>query len=254
MSSSLAVSIITATWNCAETLPSCLDAVSSQTYPNREHVVVDGASTDGTVALLQARQGQLSNWVSEPDQGIYDALNKGLRRTTGDVVGFLHADDVYGSAQVLAQVAAAFAADPSVSAVFGDLQYVRKDNLNHVVRHWRAAPCSPRRLAWGWMPPHPTLYVRRSWYERIGGFDTRYRIAADYDCILRLFSQPDFKAVYLPHVLVKMRLGGASNRSLGNIVLKSKEDLRALRQSGVGSVGALLAKNLLKLPQFLARP
>ena len=247
------ISIITATWNCAHTLPSCLDAVTNQTYPHREHIVVDGASTDGTVAVLQARQGQLANWVSEPDQGLYDALNKGLRRSTGEIVGFLHADDVYGSPQALAQVAAAFADDPSVSAVFGDLQYVRKDNLNHVVRHWQASPFTPSRLARGWMPPHPTLYVRRSWYQRIGFFDTSYRIAADYDCILRLFSQPDFKAVYLPEVLVKMRVGGASNRSLGNILLKSQEDLRALRRARVGAfggLGALAVKNLSKLQQF----
>ena len=132
------------------------------------------------------------------------------------------------------------------------MQYVRKDNLNQVVRHCRATPFTPRRLALGWMPPHPTVYVRRRWYERIGGFDTSYRIAADYDFILRLFSQPGFKAVYVPEVLVKIRLGGASNRSLANIMLKSQEDLRALRRSGVGAWGALAVKNLSKLPQFWA--
>ncbi len=163
--------------------------MASQAYPHREHVVVGGASTDGTVGLLQTRRNQLATWVSEPDNGNYDALNNGLRLSTGDVIGFLHADDVYGSTKALASVAAAFD-DPSVSAAFGDLQYVRKDNLNQVVRHWRATPFTPRRLAWGWMPPHPTLYVRRSWYERIGGFDTSYRIAADYDCIFGCFRSP----------------------------------------------------------------
>jgi len=188
--------------------------------------------------------------VSEPDRGIYDALNKGIARASGDVVGFLHADDVYASPDVLARVAEAFA-DPSVAAVHGDLQYVRKDDTARVVRHWRSSPFSPDRLRRGWMPPHPTLYVRREWYERIGGFDTRYRIAADYHSILRLFSQPGFRSAYVPEVFVKMRLGGASNRSLRNIVRKSREDLEALRRTGVGGVGTLTWKNLGKIGQFL---
>ena len=246
------ITIITATWNCAATVADCLASVAVQSYAHREHVVIDGASTDGTVAVLEAHRDRLAVLVSEPDRGIYDALNKGIARATGEVVGFLHADDIYAGPEVLAHVAAAFA-DPAVSAVYGDLQYVRQDNPNQVVRHWRSTPFSPRRLAWGWMPPHPTLYVRRDWYSRISGFDTRYRIAADYDCILRLFSRPGFQAVYLPEVLVRMRLGGASNRSLANIVRKSREDLDALRRAGVGALGgwgALAWKNLSKLGQF----
>jgi glycosyltransferase len=190
--------------------------------------------------------------ISEPDRGIYDALNKGINCATGEVVGFLHADDVYAHPDVLRWVAEVFA-DPSVDAVYGDLEYVRQDDLNQVVRYWQAGPFTPQRLAWGWMPPHPTLYVRREWYARLGGFDTRYRIAADYHCILRLFSQPGFKAVYVPRVLVKMRVGGASNRSLGNIIRKSREDFDALRRTRVGALGGLGAlawKNLCKLTQF----
>lgn len=247
---SLKISVITATWNCSDTLPDCLESVSGQNWSNREHVAIDGASTDGTLAVLESRRDHLGVLVSEPDRGIYDALNKGISRSSGDVIGFLHADDIYGDSDVLRRVAEAFA-DPDVSAVYGDLQYVRKDDTSQVVRHWKSCPFSRTRLAWGWMPAHPTLYVRREWYERIGGFDTRYRIAADYFSILQMFSQPDFKAVYLPHVLVKMRLGGASNRSLSNIVRKSREDLDALRRSGVGGVGALAWKNLSKIGQFL---
>lgn len=248
----ISISVITATWNCAATMGDCLDSVAEQNWTNREHVVIDGGSRDGTVEVLDARRSELSVLVSEPDNGIYDALNKGIARASGDVVGFLHADDVYAGPDVLAHVAEAFA-DPSVTAVYGDLQYVRKDDTNHVVRHWKSAPFSRRRLAWGWMPPHPTLYVRREWYERIGGFDTRYRIAADYFSILTMFSHPEFKAVYLPEVLVKMRLGGESNRSLGNILCKSREDLDALRRSGVGGMGALFWKNFSKVGQFVAR-
>lgn len=246
------ISLVTATWNCAGTVADCLASVTRQSYANREHVVIDGASRDDTLRVLQAHREELAVLVSEPDRGIYDALNKGVARASGDVVGFLHADDVFAGTDVLAWVAAAFA-DPTVSAVYGDLQYVRKDDVSQVVRHWQSSPFSRQQLEWGWMPPHPTLYVRREWYERIGGFDTRYRIAADYFSILRLFSLPDFKAVYLPEVLVKMRLGGASNRSLKNIVRKSREDLHALRRARVGAFGgfgALVWKNLSKLRQF----
>jgi len=249
----LKFSLVTVTWNCAVTVADCLASVAAQSHANREHVLIDGASRDDTPRVLQAHREQLAVLVSEPDRGIYDALNKGIAGASGDVVGFLHADDLFAGPDVLARVAAAFA-DPAVTAVYGDLQYVRKDDVTQVVRHWQSSPFSPRRLAWGWMPPHPTLYVRRAWYQRIGGFDTRYRIAADYLSILQLFSQPGFKAVYLPEVLVTMRLGGASNRSLRNIARKTGEDWRALRQARVGAlggVGALVWKNLSKLGQFV---
>lgn len=226
--------------------------MASQTYANREHVVIDGASCDGTLRVLQAMRSQLAVMLSEPDRGIYDALNKGVTRASGDVIGFLHADDVYASPDVLTHVAQAFA-DPAVCAVYGDLHYVRKDDMTQVVRVWHSMVFTPQRLAWGWMPPHPTLYVRKQWYERIGGFDTRYRIAADYFSILQMFSQPDFKAVYVPEVFVKMRLGGASNRSLKAVVRKTREDWAALRRARVGALGglgALVWKNLSKLGQF----
>jgi glycosyltransferase involved in cell wall biosynthesis len=248
--SPLLISVVTVTRNCATTLPTCLASVASQAYAHREHVVIDGASTDDTVGLLRIKADQIARWVSEPDNGIYDALNKGIKLSVGDVIGFLHADDVFADHEVLNKVSAAFAVDRHLSAIFGDLQYVRKDDVSKVVRYWRSTPFTPRRLTWGWMPPHPTLYVRREWYERLGGFDDSLSISADYDFILRLFSQPGFKAAYLPHVLVKMRVGGASNRSLANIVLKSREDLHALRRSRVGGLGALAMKNVCKLPQF----
>ena len=248
----LQISVVTVTWNCAHTILDCLSSVASQTHPSTEHVVIDGASTDGTVDLLKQRSQKLGVFVSEPDRGIYDALNKGISKSSGDVVGFLHADDIYASDDVLGDVARAFE-DPSIQAVYGDLQYVRADDVTTVVRHWQSRPYTPAMLARGWMPAHPTLYVRRDWYQLIGGFDTSYRIAADYLSILQLFSQPNFKAVYLPQVFVKMRLGGASNRSLKNIVEKSREDYRALRETGVGGAGTLAMKNLSKVGQFLHR-
>ncbi len=243
------ISVVTATWNCAATLSTCLDSLAVQTWPAVEHVVIDGASRDGTLELLQQRRDRPAVLVSEPDRGIYDALNKGLQRCTGDVVGFLHADDFLADERVLERIGQAFA-DPAVQAVYGDLDYVSKDRPEQLVRRWRAGDFGPRSLASGWMPPHPTLYVRRSWYQRIGGFDTGYRIAADYDCVLRLFSQPGFEVRYIPEVLVRMRVGGASNRSLKALWRKSSEDLRALRRSGVGGLGTLLRKNLGKIGQF----
>lgn len=243
------ISVVTATWNCEKTIEECLQSVAAQTWPAREHVVIDGASTDATLQLLSRHRASLSVMESAPDRGIYDALNKGIARSSGDIVGFLHADDTFAAPDVLARVAAAFD-DPTVGAVYGDLQYVRQNDVHHVVRNWRAGAFSELRLAWGWMPPHPTLYVRRSWYQRIGGFDQRYRIAADYFSVLQLFTQPDLNPVYLPGVMVRMRLGGASNRSLSNVLRKSREDLDALRRSGVGGLGALAWKNLSKLQQF----
>ncbi len=244
------ISVVTAVYNGRATVGDALDSVQGQVGVDVEHVVIDGASGDGTREYLESRREQFAVFVSERDRGIYDALNKGVARAGGDVVGFLHADDVFADAGTLAGVAQAFA-DPAVDAVYGDCEYVRADAAASVLRHWRAGAFTPRRLRWGWMPPHPTLYVRRGWYARLGGFDTRYRIAADYHFVLRLFSQPGLRVAYLPRVLVRMRVGGVSNRSLGNLVRKSREDYDALRRCGVGGVGALAWKNLSKLGQFL---
>jgi len=246
------ISVITAVFNNREMLPGALDSILSQSYPNVETLVIDGASSDGTLEVLQQYRGRLSFSCSEPDRGLYDALNKGISRASGDVIGFLHSDDVFGDSDVLARVALAFA-DPEVQAVYGDLLYVRRDNLDAVVRYWSAGQFCRERLGWGWMPPHPTLYVRREVFQRVGGFDTSYRISADYDHILRVFSQPELNAVYLPSVLVRMRLGGSSNRSLPNILRKSSEDYRALRENRVGGLGTLAWKNLRKVGQFLRR-
>jgi glycosyltransferase len=246
------ISVVTATWNCAKTLPDCLASVARQSYANREHVIVDGASTDGTIDVINQHIDQIATFKSERDKGIYDALNKGIQLATGDVVGFLHGDDLYASDDVLSKIVKAFE-DPKVCAVYGDLEYMSQQDTSKVIRRWRSKLFSPQDLYWGWMPAHPTLYVRREWYSRIGGFDINYRIAADYLSILQLFTQPDFKTVYIPDVLVRMRLGGTSNKSLKAIVKKSKEDWRALRSchfSVFNASRAIAWKNLSKLSQF----
>jgi glycosyltransferase involved in cell wall biosynthesis len=247
------ISVITATYNCASTIADCLQSVARQTYRDREHVIIDGASTDGTVDILRQISGGVDRLISEPDRGIYDALNKGIAMASGDVVGFLHADDLYADDTVLEAIAKAFK-DPAVDAVYGDLVYVRKSDTRRVVRYWRSSPFRPAQLAQGWMLPHPTLYLRRSVYERFGGFDLSYRIAADYDFMLRVLGRIEGRIVYLPRLLVRMRVGGESNRSLRNIMRKSAEDLRALRANGVGGIVTLMLKNGSKLSQFIRRP
>lgn len=247
------ITVVTATYNCASTIGDCLRSVAGQTHSDIEHIVVDGASTDGTVDLLHQRATQLSRIISEPDKGIYDALNKGVAQASGDVVGFLHADDLYADQRVLEDVAIAFQ-NPDVDAVYGDLTYVQKADTEKVVRYWRSSPFMRSSLARGWMPPHPTLYLRRGVYERFGGFDLSYRIAADYDFMLRVLGAINGKVIYLPRVLVTMRLGGESNRSIRNIIRKSAEDLRALRSNRVGGLASLMLKNGSKLVQFVRRP
>lgn len=250
--SALRFSIITAVFNNRDTISATLDSVLTQTGVDVELVVIDGGSTDGTLEILNRYAGRIAVLVSEPDKGIYDALNKGVQRSSGDAVGFLHSDDLFADAAVLSRFAVAFA-DPDVDVVYGDLLYVSKNNPSHIVRYWRAGDYSRDRLGWGWMPPHPTLYIRRNIYEQNGLFDTSFRIAADYDFILRLLNRERIGVRYIPEVLVKMRVGGASNCSLWNIVRKSSEDLRALRRNEVGGIGALVWKNLSKLSQFIKR-
>ena len=248
----LKISVVTAVYNGAGTIRDALASVKSQSWPHIEQVVVDGASRDGSAELLHSMRDQFAVFVSERDGGIYDALNKGVSRCTGDVIGFLHADDLLADNMALSRVAAAFV-DPAIDAVYGDLVYVQKDDPTKVVRYWRSESFDRSRLAWGWMPPHPTFFMRRSLYERMGGFDTSYRIAADYDHMLRVLSS-GIGVAYIPHVQVRMRVGGASNRSLRNIVLKSAEDYRALRSNEIGGIGALVWKNLSKIPQFVKPP
>ena len=245
------VSIITVVYNNRDTIADAIASVCAQRCADIELIVVDGASTDGTGDVLARFAAQISVLVSEPDRGIYDALNKGIALATGDIVGFLHSDDLLADEEAIARVAAQFA-DDSIDAVYGDLVYVRKDDPSRVVRTWTAGLFTPARLARGWMPPHPTFYARRSVYERLGKFDTSFRIAADYDCMLR-FLKAGIRVAYIPHLQVRMRVGGASNKSLANIIKKSSEDFRALRKNGVGAVVALLCKNLRKLPQFFNR-
>lgn len=253
MENKIKISIVTATLNCSRTLSECLESIEQQNYSNREHIIVDGVSSDETVDIINKYIDHIAIFKSEQDRGIYDALNKGIQLATGDVVGFLHADDLYASDDVLSKIAKAFE-DPTVCGVYGDLEYVSQQDTSKVIRRWNSNSFKKQDLNWGWMPAHPTLYVRREWLSRIGGFDIGYKISADYLIVLKLFTQPDFKTLYIPEVLVTMRLGGASNKSIGAILKKSKEDWHALRSCDFNVPTALCAivwKNLSKLSQFV---
>ncbi|MBU3016146.1 glycosyltransferase [Paraglaciecola agarilytica] len=243
------VSIVTATWNSAKTIEATIASLSEQTYQNIEYIVIDGGSRDATVSILQSNFELIDYFVSESDSGIYDALNKGIAAATGEVVGFLHSDDFFTDNSVVETIAKTFS-NPNIDCIFGDLNYISKNDTNKIVRKWRSGVFDRERIRNGWMPPHPTFYMRRSLYNKYGGFDLNYRISADYDSILRFLWTHKISAAYIPKVLVSMRVGGESNRSLRNIVSKSGEDIQAMKKNGLPFFRAMLGKNLGKIPQF----
>lgn len=248
-------SIITATYNSESSVKDAVNSILSQDYNNFELIIIDGASKDKTVEFIKDITVDSKvpvKIISEPDKGIYDALNKGIKNSTGDVIAFLHADDVYASSNVLKSVAAKFE-ESSVDSVYGDLEYVSKENTEKTIRFWKSGSFTHSKLKLGWMPPHPSFFVKKSVYDQFGLFDLSFKIAADYDFMMRILFKEKISTAYLPEVLVKMRVGGESNKSVSNIVRKSKEDLRAMKQNGLGGVPALFSKNIRKVPQFFTR-
>ena len=244
------VSVITIAYNSGKSIADAIKSVMEQTYPNIEYIIVDGQSTDNTMDIVQSFGARITKQISEPDKGIYDALNKGIRLAEGDVVGFLHSDDIFASPDVIADVVALFS-EKQTDSVYGDLQYVYKNDTSRVFRNWKAGVFSMKKLRFGWMPPHPTFYVKKQVYDQHGLFDTSFKIAADYESMLRFLGKHRITTVYLPRVMVKMRIGGASNRSLKNIIRKSREDLRAMKVNSFGNIVTLAGKNFRKLNQFL---
>lgn len=246
------ISIITIAYNSGHSIADAIQSVLSQTYPDIEYVIVDGKSKDNTVEVVKSFGNRISKFVSEPDKGIYDALNKGIRMATGDVIGFMHSDDLFAADDIIEKVATLFAKN-NVDSIYGDLEYVYKNDTNKVLRYWKSGEFSIRKLKMGWMPPHPTFYVKKAVYDKYGLFNTNFRIAADYDTILRFLGKHRISTMYLPEVMVKMRVGGASNRSLKNIIKKTKEDMQAIQDNQFGSLFTLAFKNLRKLTQFVLK-
>lgn len=248
------ISIVTAVYNSAKSLQSCLHSVNMQNHPFVEHVIVDGGSTDGSVEIVNTTPHRLGTFVSEPDTGIYNAINKGILRSNGDIVGLLHADDLFDSANVLSEVSDLFKSS-GADMVYGDLEYVSAKNTSKVIRYWKSGPFKPGMMKRGWMPPHPTVFVRKSLFEKHGLYREDMKIAADYEWLLRWIHFGGVKPAYLPWVVTRMRVGGASNRCLKSILRKTKEDLRAWQINGKAIMGypAIVWKNLGKVRQFWGR-
>jgi glycosyltransferase len=248
------VSIITTSWNSEDTILDTITSVNDQAYANIEHIVVDGGSIDGTLALISQHGNRVREIISEDDDGVYDAMNKGLSMATGDIIGFLNSDDVLASKDVISNIVQEFKRT-GADAVYGDLEYVSRLNLNKNIRFWRAGFANRKRMLNGWMPPHPTFYIKRELPDRFGGFDLNYKISADYDAIIRYLFANGARAEYLSKTLVLMRVGGLSNKSLSNIFQKTVEDYRILSSHGLNPLRGIVGKNIRKIPQFfLKRP
>jgi glycosyltransferase len=246
------VSIITATYNSAETINDTLQSLNVQSYHDIEYIIIDGASKDNTLAIIKQQGSRVITIISEPDKGIYDALNKGIQTATGDIIGFLHSDDLFAYPDVVKDIVATFV-DSHCDAAYADLEYVSKDDTDNIIRLWKSGLYSRDKLKNGWMPPHPTFYMKRDLYEKYGLFDLSFKIAADYDSLLRYLWTHNVKMTYLPKVVMKMRVGGASNRSLKNIIQKTKEDINALKNNKIFWPSALFIKNFSKIRQFIIK-
>jgi glycosyltransferase involved in cell wall biosynthesis len=249
MLANLKVSIITVVYNRSMTISGAIKSVQMQEYEDISHIIVDGASTDGTMDIIEKSHFPNQIVISEPDYGMYDALNKGIKLSDADIVGLLHSDDFFADESVISDVVSAFS-DPNVQLVYGDLDYVQDNNITKIVRRWVSGTFTKKKLKMGWMPPHPTVFVRKAVFEKLGMYDTTFEISADYDAMLRYF-QSGICCAYIPRVLVKMRLGGMSNSGYKNIIMKMKGDYRAIKNNNVGGLGTLVLKNLSKIGQFI---
>lgn len=246
------ISLIIATYNSEKYIEFCIKSIIAQTYEPIEFIIIDGNSTDNTIPIIK----NLLNidhliLISEKDKGIYDALNKGLNFTSGDIIGFVHSDDFLASKDIINNIVSMIKSE-SLDGVYGDLQYVNKINSKKIIRNWKSSNFKSDLLKKGWMPPHPTLFLKKEVYEKHGLFDLSYKISADYDFMLRVFKDSELKFGYLPKVVTKMRVGGASNRSLKNIVIKMIEDYRAIRKNKIGGIFTLILKNTSKIKQFFS--
>jgi glycosyltransferase involved in cell wall biosynthesis len=247
----LKVSIITATYNREATIVRAISSIKSQTYNDIQTVVVDGYSQDSTVSLVSCMLNHNDIFQSEPDSGIYDALNKGLALSNGEIIGFLHSDDLYFDNNVIAEVVDAFS-DDTVDMVYGDVCFFSAGNVMKIKRRYRSDKLSERNLAWGKMPAHPAIFIRRRVYEKVGYFETDFKIAADYEFLCRVVHYADLKSVYLPNMLVRMQLGGLSTGGFRSSILLNKEVFRAIRKNGIyTNVFMLLSKYPSKILQLL---
>ncbi|MBY3198550.1 glycosyltransferase family 2 protein [Rhizobium laguerreae] len=252
--SSPRISLITVCWNAERTIADTLRSIDTQTYDDFEHIVIDGGSKDSTLAIIASAPAKNRRVLSGPDGGIYEAMNKGIGLATGDIIGFLNADDIFESSDSLGTVAAALQ-DEAYDGCYGDLVYVSNRHIDRKIRYWKSRPFRSGSFARGWCPPHPTFYVRRSIYDQFGRFDLRYRLAADVELMMRFLEVARIRTIYIPRVLVRMRLGGATNKNVQNISRQNKEVLSALADNGLKVSTSMFwaFKIVNRLGQFLMR-
>lgn len=220
------ITIITVVYNNLAHITDAIESVLNQTHKNIEYIVIDGASSDGTVEAVQRYSDRISNFISEEDNGLYDAMNKGISLATGEIIGILNSDDVYFDNNVLKNIANTFKANQP-DCIYGDLYYVEKDNLNKISRYWKSSKFKFGSFARGWHPPHPTLFIKKEIYKKYGMFDTQIKISADFDLMLRLLEKYKISSEYMPQVLIKMRTGGESNKSFKNIITSNLSILKS---------------------------
>ncbi len=245
------VSIITASYNSAAKIQDTINSVAAQDYPNIEYIIIDGGSVDGTLDIIKQNESKISHYLSEKDKGIYDALNKGIRIASGDIIGFLNSDDVYDNNHIVSDIVNTLTQNQA-DIIFGDITYHSdKEGKRKMIRYWKSNNFNHKSLKYGWMPAHPSLYCTKEVYNSCGFYDDSFMIAADYDFMLRLFNCTNYKKIYLPQVIVNMDTGGISNNSLKNILQKSKEDYRAIRKNNIGGFYTVFFKNFRKIMQFL---
>ena len=246
------ISVITAVYNNVSTIEDTILSVISQTYPNVEHIIIDGASTDGTVDVIRKHQAKIAVVKSEPDHGIYDAMNRGLALATGNIIGFLNGDDVYADSSVLEEIAHTIETQ-KVDACYGDLVYVDRKNVRKIVRYWKSQAYRDGLFEKGWMPAHPTFYAKKRVYEKYGGYDLAYRRQSDFELTMRFLAVHKIKSAYIPRVLVRMRSGGAS-RELMHILEGNIEAYRACRKHSLNVTPFFIARKILsRVPQFFRR-
>lgn len=244
------VSIITVCYNSENTIEDTLLSVINQDYPNIEYIVVEGASTDNTLSIIKKYSAEITKIISEKDQGIYDALNKGIDQANGDVIGILHSDDVYANSNIISKVVKEFQSKKS-DAVYGDLQYIGNKNPGKIFRTWVAKEYKEGMFIKGWMPPHPTFFVKKAFYDKYGKFNTSLKTAADYELMLRFIHKFKISLSYISEVLVRMRIGGKSNAGLLNRIKANIEDRKAWKINGLKpGFFTLYLKPLSKIKQF----
>jgi glycosyltransferase len=248
--SNMKVSLITVTYNSAAYLQDCIDSVVRQRYPDIEHIVIDGGSSDGTLDIIKKYDNHIAKWVSEKDNGMYDAINKGIAMATGDIVGILNSDDMLASNDVVQAIVDSFN-DHQLDAVYGDLVYVTKSNTNKVVRLWQGLPYKRYRFRYGWMPAHPTFYLRREIIDQFGGYESHYFTAADYEFMARYLYRYRISAMYLNKLIVKMRVGGQSNVTFKSRLRGNRRDYLAMKKNKIPlPFLASVLKPIIKLRQY----